>query len=61
MKEMLEPIMEILLIVVLILQAMFLVYFTYINYRRFQEDKKCWKQRDKVADEIHDLAENIEN
>lgn len=61
MKETLDIITQYLLIIVLVLQIAFLIYFAYINYKRFQEDKKCWEQRVKAAEEIHDLAENIEN
>ena len=60
MKEILEYIVQVFLMIALILNMVAMIYVIYINHKRFQDDKKCWAQRDKVVEEIRELADEIE-
>ncbi len=52
MKESLNYASQILLIILLILQIGVMLYLFYINHKRFEEDKKFWKNMDEETQKI---------
>mgnify|MGYP007069836332 CR=1 FL=1 len=68
--DILNLISKILLVIVLVLQIGVIIYFFYINHKRFEEDKKFWayldeevqlsKQKLQLYSEEH-LEEEVKN
>lgn len=54
MKESLNYVSQILLIILLILQIGVMLYLFYINHKRFKEDKKFWKSIDEKIQKTRD-------